>query len=83
MSLNRYFPKLAGLEHDQIKAQNANKRLSRAAAAKQERDIADKLKDPKKLRAAILNRLNESMDGGFKKDRPGRRGEDDNGLTDE
>ena len=65
MNLTRYFPKLAAIEP------LANQPEPRTKAGKKQRrqQIAAQnaiLNDPKKLKAAILSRLNASMDGGAK-----------------
>lgn len=87
MNLTRYFPKLAGLEKEQLaKAAAIGKRQSRSAAAALEKRVNETLRDPKKLRAEILKRLNTSMEGGAKAGRIGRRtgkDEEDDKLTDE
>ena len=79
MNLTRYFPKLAALDEEQLKqqalqqqppptkAKTTGKKRGKNALAKEAESAAKEmtsiLDDPAKLRAAILTRLNQSMEG--------------------
>ena len=99
MNLTRYFPKLAALDEDQMrmKAAAANesnagsttrKKRGKSASSAAANQTGQMEMDSKKMKAAILTRLNQSMEGcskmrGVGKSRADREDRGDDALTDE